>query len=932
MSRLVWLALFQFCLANHPVFPPPTQLYCPTHGTSAYIFVTVTPEVDIDAFAALLEYYAKLMPYNSTNQIKYDFYFGANYSQIVKTFSLETDVNEWVHDNNYLNLLYNSALTSSKELRQENSDELTNVVRSIYDAISKENQLDASVYLKKQIVLITDYVPLNVTDLLNNNDNENTQILGIFQRIDDSAFDDAAIFPVFSMEDTGISRIRNIFQSNYDFEFPRIIHETKPTSDVYVFMTSSNMTSLAHVIANAINGPACQLQRARMYSQFVHVQLIQNGTVWQLIIPWLGEHTQQFTKICLNSVLEAAPAPNCTEMKTQILSNFVDHISTVANESFTYLFLDRADCAHTHNLTMKLNDMSHVRIVMEEKLNDVYEEFTLPLISLGFLDQTVDNQVIHNDMFYLGNFSTSCTDEMPMVPLLASRPWRRTKHLYIALDDMLTIFICATISVSTFGCLIYRHVRRTHKKQMELLSEIMLQPRIYKAPRECPKVARLPWEIKSENVHIDFEFLLGEGTISNVYLGKLKGRAPIMQWIERIEMKQFQDCAVAVRVPRHFDEPEEDQLQREIASMRQLRHHDHIALLLGWTDKNNLVCSLLELTHMNLIKYLNQIKTITQTPNANGFSPMDCIPFQTMYKIIWETCDGIEYIHSKNLVHRDLTARNILLTTGLRAKISGFGFCSEPGDPKFTMKSLALRYLPVRWLAPECFYGNFSFKSDSWAFGVLMYEIFTLGDQPYEDLTRPEEIIESVRKGRIPAHPKYATKQTYKIMQSCFETYTSRRPTFTQLKDAFHVQSTAYYKDEPIMVSGFVNKNFMMKPSEKVKNCNGYCIGRQLHLDATLANGEQIYVRSVHFSCVPVTKKSKKLCESICSTSHHKNNVATKQLDRLIGSIKRMISADIGDFSFEKAMEKTCCCKDAKCAVRTDGRLRLALQSNYKIS
>ena len=41
-----------------------------------------------------------------------------------------------------------------------------------------------------------------------------------------------------------------------------------------------------------------------------------------------------------------------------------------------------------------------------------------------------------------------------------------------------------------------------------------------RAEVDCPKVTRLPWEIKSENVHIDTNFLLGEGTISNVYLGK----------------------------------------------------------------------------------------------------------------------------------------------------------------------------------------------------------------------------------------------------------------------------------------------------------------------------------------------------------------------------------------------------------------------------
>ncbi|KAK6044716.1 hypothetical protein COOONC_17780 [Cooperia oncophora] len=104
---------------------------------------------------------------------------------------------------------------------------------------------------------------------------------------------------------------------------------------------------------------------------------------------------------------------------------------------------------------------------------------------------------------------------------------------------------------------------------------------VSRTAKECPKVARLPWEIRSDHVHIDREFLLGEGTISNVYLGKLKGKAPILQWIGRIEMKQYQDCPVAVRVPRHFDEPEEDQLFREISSMRRLRHHDHIALFLG---------------------------------------------------------------------------------------------------------------------------------------------------------------------------------------------------------------------------------------------------------------------------------------------------------------------------------------------------------------
>uniref|UniRef100_A0A183F5F0 Protein kinase domain-containing protein n=1 Tax=Heligmosomoides polygyrus TaxID=6339 RepID=A0A183F5F0_HELPZ len=198
-----------------------------------------------------------------------------------------------------------------------------------------------------------------------------------------------------------------------------------------------------------------------------------------------------------------------------------------------------------------------------------------------------------------------------------------------------------------------------------------------------------------------------------------------------------------------------------------------------------LVCSLLELTHMNLVKYLGQINETVSHGDARSTA---YIPYQMLLKIIWEICDGISYIHSRNLIHRDLAARNVLLTTGLRAKISGFGFCSDPDDPKFSGNSPAVRYLPVRWLAPECFQGKFSQKSDTWSFGVLLYEIFTLGDVPYEDLQKPEEIVECVLHSRIPAHPKYASRQIYNIMQRCFHRFPERRPYFTQLKDIFQTE------------------------------------------------------------------------------------------------------------------------------------------------
>lgn len=83
--------LLSLCSLN-PMFPPPTLLSCPTVGTNAYVLVTVTPGVDVREFEELLRGYGRLMPFNATTQIKYDFYFGSNYSTIVTTNNIAKEI------------------------------------------------------------------------------------------------------------------------------------------------------------------------------------------------------------------------------------------------------------------------------------------------------------------------------------------------------------------------------------------------------------------------------------------------------------------------------------------------------------------------------------------------------------------------------------------------------------------------------------------------------------------------------------------------------------------------------------------------------------------------------------------------------------------------------------------------------------------------
>lgn len=141
----------------------------------------------------------------------------------------------------------------------------------------------------------------------------------------------------------------------------------------------------------------------------------------------------------------------------------------------------------------------------------------------------------------------------------------------------------------------------------------------------------------------------------------------------------------------------------------------------------------------------------------------------------------MQYIASKNIVHRDLAARNILLTKDFNAKISDFGLSMCKDDESWSPEKW-----PIKWMSPEAIYFHtFSEKSDVWSFGVLMYEVFSFGKVPYENLESTEEILNYLLSGRRLECPKAAKKGTPEIMSSCWMMNPHERPTFEDLIDCF---------------------------------------------------------------------------------------------------------------------------------------------------
>ncbi|XP_016425447.1 megakaryocyte-associated tyrosine-protein kinase-like [Sinocyclocheilus rhinocerous] len=142
-----------------------------------------------------------------------------------------------------------------------------------------------------------------------------------------------------------------------------------------------------------------------------------------------------------------------------------------------------------------------------------------------------------------------------------------------------------------------------------------------------------------------------------------------------------------------------------------------------------------------------------------------------------DVCEGMEHLESKKLLHRDLAGRNILVSEDTVAKVSDFGLAKVSSTATDNSK------LPVKWTAPEALKNTkFSAQSDVWSYGVLLWEIFSYGRQPYPKIP-VSEVRERVDQGYRMEPPDECPPDVYSIMTSCWETEPKRRPSFHKLRE-----------------------------------------------------------------------------------------------------------------------------------------------------
>ncbi|XP_045393908.1 leukocyte tyrosine kinase receptor isoform X2 [Lemur catta] len=156
---------------------------------------------------------------------------------------------------------------------------------------------------------------------------------------------------------------------------------------------------------------------------------------------------------------------------------------------------------------------------------------------------------------------------------------------------------------------------------------------------------------------------------------------------------------------------------------------------------------------------------------------------QDLLQLAQDIAQGCHYLEENHFIHRDIAARNCLLScTGPNrvAKIGDFGMARDLYRTSYYRKG-DRALLPVKWMPPEAFLeGIFTSKTDSWSFGVLLWEIFSLGYMPYPGRTN-QEVLDFVIAGGRMDPPRGCPGPVYRIMTQCWQHQPELRPSFASI-------------------------------------------------------------------------------------------------------------------------------------------------------
>lgn len=286
-----------------------------------------------------------------------------------------------------------------------------------------------------------------------------------------------------------------------------------------------------------------------------------------------------------------------------------------------------------------------------------------------------------------------------------------------------------------------------------------------------------PLEVSVKNIKLFRE--IGVGNFGKVHLAETVGLTRNDLGLSDEDLLQ-QPALVAVKMlQKNASTDTLNAFEKECKFMSRLNHKNVIRLLAVCRSKEPfLLMEHMENGDLNtFLKNYKSITTDTVPPSPTSISQ------RVLLYMCLQVTSAMKYLASKNFVHRDLATRNCLVGRNFTIKVSDFGMSKNLYDScYYLLQGQAM--LPIRWMACECFSGRFSQKSDVWAFGVTMWEIFTLTSVlPYKSYSDIDLIKDAIRgpNRKLLERPEMCPEDVYHVMNCCWKHDPCDRGDFTEL-------------------------------------------------------------------------------------------------------------------------------------------------------
>lgn len=275
------------------------------------------------------------------------------------------------------------------------------------------------------------------------------------------------------------------------------------------------------------------------------------------------------------------------------------------------------------------------------------------------------------------------------------------------------------------------------------------------------------WEFPREKLNVVKE--LGKGGFGMVYEGIAHNIIPGEEKT-RVAVKSVQaNASVRDRI----------EFLNEASVMKTINTH-HVVRLLGVVSKGQPAYVIMEFMAQGDLKNWLRARRPENQQDLPLMERKHPPTYAEVIKMAAEIADGVAYLGANKYVHRDLSARNCLVSADGTCKVADFGLARDIYQSDYYRKERG-GMLPIRWMAPESVKdGVFTTSSDVWSYGILLWEIASLGEMPYGGLNN-EGAGEYIKQGRVLNMPEGCPDKLQELMMACWAFQEKLRPTFLDI-------------------------------------------------------------------------------------------------------------------------------------------------------